>query len=501
MIWFCSAAVWLCGMLQAEKNATADLPDVYLLLEDGGPLVEPMASPHWRVPGKLTNAAALLYGRTPLECGVVSDLDWRRKPVRLASLADYYRDAGHHTIFLGHWGMGLEAPYDPASRGFESVWMPAGLPGEGLDAVGKLESQAMEPLVRAMPADQPWFCMIRQGGMKPRPAALLERLRKAGNRSDRPGIVCKISSKGVELGRVGAYAGELPKLPGRAVWELTAGLLSVIGQKPDPTPEFLFYHEGGWPLTDSPEKYRHKGCAVVGRGVMLTDGLELFAIDADGKKLKPLDLAGHAEMHRRLLTAHGRWWNKVHPAVNDPRSFDVGGEGDPSICRLSAHDWRPTRIVHPDGSALASGPMASMSLLLATLKGLRDDEDYKQSFPAYSGSWSLNLKRSGRYQITARLLPEKGVKEKDRNLGRLRGGRAHVRLGRNEVQLRIQEGAEAVTVLVDAEAGVTDLECWFTGQLALERELGAFFVQIERVGEKKFQFKVAPDGQKVMEKP
>jgi len=55
------------------------------------------------------------------------------------------------------------------------------------------------------------------------------------------------------------------------------------------------------------------------------------------------------------------------------------------------------------------------------------------------------------------------------------------------VQLRIQNGATAISATTDAEAGVTDLECWFTGQLPLERELGAFFVEIERVGDKKYK--------------
>ncbi len=96
------------------------------------------------------------------------------------------------------------------------------------------------------------------------------------------------------------------------------------------------------------------------------------------------------------------------------------------------------------------------------------------------------MKRS---KITASLLPKEATKPEEKTLAKLLGGQAFIQLGRNKVQLNLLKGASAVSVLVDADAGVTDLECWFTGQLALERELGAFFVEIQRVGDKKFDLK------------
>jgi len=148
-----------------------------------------------------------------------------------------------------------------------------------------------------------------------------------------------------------------------------------------------------------------------------------------------------------------------------------------------------------EGNSPVYDPPASIHDVEVLLRGLKDDASYKESFPAYSGSWSLRILKPGRYKISARLFPQRSISEKGQrgevNLASLNGGLAHIKLGRNEVILRIQKRATSVAVMLDADAGVVDLECWFTGQLSLSRELGAFFVDVERVGEKKFNMKIS----------
>ncbi|NWK54496.1 hypothetical protein HW115_02660 [Verrucomicrobiaceae bacterium N1E253] len=475
---------------QAKPLSSKSLKaDVYVLIDDGDLAGNEAtrARPYWMVPGQVTNVAALLYGRTPLECGLVSDTDWRRKPVLMVSLADQFKESGYHALFLGDWGMGLQAPYDPAGRGFDSFWLGVDEGERHLDEVESAGSQSIDSVIQSLPKDRPCFCIIRQGRSSKAGKAMVDALLAA--RSGHVGVLCKVTRKGFEFSVLGGGEMKLPKLSARAVWELAPELLSIaVGTGKVEKKAHLFYHQGAWPLTDSPEKYRHKGSVVLGEHFALVDGLNLFAVN-EGMSIdkdRALDLGEHADAHQQLLRAHSQWWQVARRAINDPRPFDVGGGGNHAVTRLTAMDWRPSRIVHADGSALASEPMVALAKLTAIIRGLHEHESYKQSFPAYSGSWSLNIKRPGRYKLTARLLPASVLSEKDRGLAKLLGGRAHFKLGQNEVQLRIQQGAEAVSVLIDADAGITDLECWFTGQLSLERELGAFFVEVERMGDKKF---------------
>jgi len=490
--------IWLLPLVSgwADEDTAAGavgLPNVFVLICDSAPKVEDqsVASYYWAVPGRLPNFAAFLYGKTPLECGVVSDWDWRRKPVEAESLADSFRKAGYHTGFFGEWGLGDAFPYNPGSRGFDTVWMSADKANATLEDMvldcGEVVSKVK--LIESMPQDKPWFCVFRYSGSEEEGKLLMHSVFHEAN-GKFGGVVLFVSRSGVVVlpNREMADLGAMPEMHPQSVWEISGGLKVILGVESQKIGPYFFYHNGNWPLTDSPEKYRHRGSLVMGEKFALADGLKLYPIlDPLVPDLKhPLDLAEHATEHQTLLKAHGGWWSRASKAIHNPRPFSVG-EKDQQVVTLTALDWRPTKILHKDGSALASDPMVYRSRLLATLRGIRDNEDYKESFPAYSGSWSVKIVRAGRYKITARLLPKDGVDPSDEALAKLQGGQAHIKLGRNEVQLKLMKGATSVSVLLDADAGVTDLECWFVGQLALERELGAFFVDVERVGEKKFE--------------
>ena len=52
--------------------------------------------------------------------------------------------------------------------------------------------------------------------------------------------------------------------------------------------------------------------------------------------------------------------------------------------------------------------------------------------------------------------------------------------------------------MLDLDAGPLEMEAWFEGQLLGERKLGAFFVEVDRLGERKrskaeFHIKEAPE--------
>lgn len=461
-------------------------PNVYIVIQDEGQKIEntSLRSYYGSVPGKVSNLAALLYGKTPLECGVVSDFDWRRKPVKSVSLADCYQKAGYHTAYFGTWGMGLGAPFDPASRGFNSFWRASGDQQKILEDVVFKGSGDLNEVIESMPNSKPWLCVVRCSD--PLSEKVMTLITKSTGKKE--AIVMTVTPNNVKVLAAHGYEGKLPQIDQKTVGDLYLSLVRLLGMKNQPVSDDVFYHQGNWPLTESPEKHRHRGSVVLSEDFALIDGLELFAIQSSKISDEPLDLEEYADQHQKLLSAHARWWQRASRAINNPRPFDVGLENETPV-HLTAFDWRPSRILHQEDSEIASQPMVYEETLLATLRGLKDNEEYKLSFPAYSGSWSVAIRRPGRYKITARLLPDTGIKDEDQRLAKLQGGYAHIQLGSNKVTLQVMKGATSVSAFIDAEQGATNLECWFVGQLALERELGAFFVEIERTGEKKFDLK------------
>jgi len=466
--------------------------------------------------GRAALTAALIYGKEPLLTGVVEEWGWRRKPVLGPSLLDAYRKSGYSSLFYGHWKLGDTHPYDPLSRGFDDA---------GLTQTGHLnhawKSAERGPVGHASrlknftvwaEKGKPIFCLIddRFDASKTSTAEMIKSyaISQMENKA-RPTVVIVIAAneyRGPKEGEPGFYdtlkwslfsLGMKNTDAKTLAWrhsvrvdkDLSLGLRNLIGLPTEMSRDFYFFHKARWKNNESPEKYRHRGSLIVGKGHALVDGLELYPISEglEPDLTKPLDIGVNKKRHSEMLTAHANWWQKTRKALHDPRAFSVGVV-DQQVTRLTAEDWRPSKIIHKDGTSPSSQKIIFKDSVVDLLTALRGEE-YRNAFPAYSGSWAVNVRRPGRYKITASLLPKGARQPEGKILAKLQGGQAFFKLGRNNVQLNLVKGASSVSVLVDADAGVTDLECWFTGQLALERELGAFFVEIQRVGDKKFDLK------------
>jgi len=381
----------------------------------------------------------------------------------------------------------------------------------GLPKSSKVEVQEItDALSNNLKSEKPWIAMFRQGGDLQDEALariMSDHLIPYARKSTRPTMVLilriKPTAEGEEVrhhypanwylyhhGTRNDFNRHLMSFrTAKTDWELRAGLLNMLGTASPQPADFRFFHKGNWPAEESSDKYRHRGSLVVGKGYALVDGLELYPAtkNLDPDLTQPLDIAENQKLHAEMLTAHAKWWQQARKSLHDPRAFDVGNEDEKSV-RLTAMDWRPSKIIHKDGTSPSSKPIIVQTHLRGILQGLQE-EQYRNAFPAYSGSWAVNVRRPGRYKITASLLPKEAQKPEDKSLAKLQGGQAFFKLGRNQVQLNLLKGASAVSAHIDSDAGGVDLECWFTGQLALERELGAFFVEIERVGAKKFDLK------------
>ena len=480
-------------------------------------------------PGGNATLAALLYGKQSLVCGVVGDHDWRRKPVRSTSLADHFALAGYTTVFSGAWSMGVSPPYDCKSRGFkaeiesrdssqsalcrhlEDDWI---MGGKAMQSQVNLEKSLKKLWMLSPPVFMMAHCRGMKDSVKMSEAikVMAENAWKMHKRETYCIIVSALVKKADESWHLphGSYHNpSSTKLYHIGLqknftqycdrfhhcatdWELNTALLGLVADVKPAKPEFRVFHAANWADDNAPDKHRYRGSLVVGKEHALVDGLELYP--ANNEMLpnlsKPLDITQHQKLHTEMLLAHTNWWRSTRKALYDPRSFSVGKK-DKHPVRLSAMDWRPSKIMHADNKHPSSQPVIEQQKLLDLLRGLQQS-DFRQQYPAHSGSWAVNILRPGRYQIKASLLPT-NIDDRWKKLAALRGGRAFIRIGQNLVQLQLVKGATSVTVQADADAGITDLECWFTGQLAVERELGAFFVEIQRIGDKKFNLKAKPE--------
>ncbi|BDS08078.1 hypothetical protein NT6N_31180 [Oceaniferula spumae] len=459
-------------------------------------------------PGRSAVQAALLFGTPPLQHGVVADLDWRRKAVAAQTLADQLQKAGYHTAFYGTWGLGSAKPFDPQSRGFSQAQYFETAASDTLTDIWGLSKNGMKWVFDNPHPEKPYFAYISQGHHLTREvitAQLEEWISRNAGISNRPTVVVILETgKSSEKSPRGiapdqyyypakwyCFVQGTSEINGeiKTDWDLYHLIQKVLGEPKSKKQSVMVFHKACWSVSDSPEKHRHRGSLVIDRDLALIDGLRLFpAKDLAPDLTAEMDISEHSKQHQHLLTVHAKWWQGAQAALNDQRAFEVG-KTDAEKLSLTALDWRTSKIIHPDGSSPLSVPMVYQENLIEVLDALKTNAEYRETFPAYSGSWAVNITRSGRYKITASLLPEGVEGEKHKNLKKLEGGQAHIKLGRNEVQLRLHKGATSVSVQTDADPGVTDLECWFTGQLPLTRELGAFFVTIERVGDKKFDLK------------
>ncbi|HEY8960861.1 MAG TPA: hypothetical protein VIM57_01560, partial [Luteolibacter sp.] len=180
------------------------------------------------------------------------------------------------------------------------------------------------------------------------------------------------------------------------------------------------------------------------------------------------------------LQEYGAWWQRVSTGLQKPVRVEVGDERQP-VVRLNASSWWPSReLVKP----LGAGACRDQSTLKELLEKLAEPAS-SGLLASVSGHWKLNVAREGHYRVTLWKLPPEAAEGERKRLGKLRAGKVHLRAGKFELQSGVLENATSVTVGMDFPGGPVDFEAWFDGQLPGDRIIGAFFVSLERVGERK----------------
>lgn len=299
---------------------------------------------------------------------------------------------------------------------------------------------------------------------------------------------------GRELAGLAGHVDLLPTLAGLCGVPVPAGWSgdgvdlsgSLLGDRALPGDRMFFTHRGRWPGGESPARHRTRHFSVRDPRWRLV-GLELFDMEADPGETRNVFESNPAVV-TRLLGGYGRWWEDVFAGLREPVRYQLGGGG---VTRLSAHDWWPSMEFELPSA------LAYQRHLVDLLERLQK-EDTRRGVTGRSGHWKLEVLEDGHYRVRFGLLPPEAGERDLLNLGRLRAGIAHLRAGRDELQLAVAENATAVTAGVDLAAGPVELEIWFDGQLEGDGVLGAFFAEVERVGPRripKLDFEVRPEGE------
>jgi arylsulfatase A-like enzyme len=274
-------------------------------------------------------------------------------------------------------------------------------------------------------------------------------------------------------GLCGVDAGEAGEMDGS---DLSGALLGKAGF---PDGRVFFTQVGRWPGGDSPARHRGSGFAVRDSRWRLV-GTELYDMSADPGERDNV-FAEHGADAIRLLGVYGKWWERVLPEVSEPVRYRIGSDAQAAV-RLTAYDWWPS-MEAADSSGMAVYQLWDQSLIRKTLRRIKAGGEIKGG--AVSGCWKLDVVRDGHYRVRMSLLPPEASGAERRELGLLRAGSAHVRVNRSEAKMPVSDRASEVTMGVDLPKGPVDLEAWFAGQLDGDAPLGAFFVEIQRTGDRK----------------
>lgn len=473
--------------------------------------------------------AELLSGTHAFRCGVVSSLggrNWIRPESAL--LPELMRASGYRTAMVGTWYFGDNLPLRPEDRGFDQVEV------HGSGGLGSLAdrwgNQTINPWMRTRGGwvtttgaaedvlitgaihwlsdakdERPIFLHLSLGRtIHPKAAKLTDLLAEM----DR----LKLSEKTLIIVQMMGSKGTGPiffRWPGHVIAgkNLTnhassmdvyptivgfTGIKHFVDWKGDgvdlsealegkgefPSNRLLAEHPGNWPAGEHPDRYRNSGYGIQDDRWKL-EGTDLYDLKEDPKGTTNVFEKNPQEV-TRLLTAYGKWWQGVRTSLLEPVRVRVGDARQP-VVKLSAMDWWPSNETLEADSAASCGTQEQVRALLDRLAV----PDEARKMRSIAGRWRLQVAQTGHYRVTLSKVPNEMAKEDREKLAPLAAGTIHVRSGKYEEKAKGGKGVTAISLGVDLNEGPADLEAWFENQMGEKQILGAFFISIERIGERK----------------
>ena len=174
----------------------------------------------------------------------------------------------------------------------------------------------------------------------------------------------------------------------------------------------------------------------------LVDGKELYEIKVDpGQSVDVADQ--NYEVVKSLKAKYEAWWKTLEPRF-DQYGWIVLGTKAENPALITSHDW------HVKNTGNIPWHQSHIK------KGLKSN-----------GYWMVDFTRSGRYEFTLRQRPDHPID----------GNRASVWVGHRESSVEIPEGATAVKITMNIEAGRKRMQSEFSG-LEEGGKRGAYYVDV-----------------------
>lgn len=195
-----------------------------------------------------------------------------------------------------------------------------------------------------------------------------------------------------------------------------------------------------------PERWRKS--AVMTEQYRLVNGEELYDITADPGQLSNI-AADNPEVVSELRGKYDAWWNRIDERFDQHVHLDIGSDAE-NPARITAHDWLP-----PDETVQVPW-----------------NQRHVQRAPAVNGVWNINVSEPGTYEF------ELYQRDKPAEFP-IEAQRASIRVGDQEADGAVPEGASSVKFTLDLPSGETTMNTRFVTPEGSER--GAFFVYARRL--------------------
>ena len=220
----------------------------------------------------------------------------------------------------------------------------------------------------------------------------------------------------------------------------------------------LLYENGqNWPdrsvIVESqrilnPQKWRK--CAVMTQQWRLINGCELYDVQKDPMQKNDI-AAQHPDVVKRLKKDYEKFWADVSQDHHITSRYSIGSPRQNPVT-LTAHDW-----LAPD--------VPWNQKQIGTKIGI-------------TGGWSLEVERSGIYEISLRRWPKESdlaINDTfDDSSKSVNAEKARLRIGAYDQTQTIPSGAKEVSFRVDLEKGTAELQGGFIG----ETTTGAFYAYV-----------------------
>ncbi len=289
------------------------------------------------------------------------------------------------------------------------------------------------------------------------------------------------------------YAQPFPKQDNLTDHQLYAYLLKISQSSTQASAvqwdrSLAYSHLANWREDAQVEQERFRGSVVSNKQLALINGIDLYPADQPeswfGEKSSPLAMTDHPAEFQYLITQQSAWWAAARQAIHNPRPFTVGADNEKTTT-LTADQWSESVFKDGQKNSPEHQGLQTQQQLVELLRSIQL-ERHRRHIPSTSGGWSIDVKQAGNYELTTYLLPQSLSGHADfQRLAGLRAGQMTVQIGSRRMNLIIHEGASRITSQMDLDPGIFHLECVFTHQLGADKLLGAPFIEIKRLGEKK----------------